>query len=56
MDQYYKLQNKIPYWNEVVENYDRSKERLREQCHVLDVRIAMLKWCMQIIQLVCFHI
>jgi transposase InsO family protein len=43
MDRYFELQNKIPYWDEVVENYDRSKERFREQCYDLDVRLAMLK-------------
>ncbi len=43
MDRYFELQNKTLYWDEVVKNYDQSKERLREQCYDLDVRLAMLK-------------
>lgn len=43
IDRYFELQDKTPFWGDVVENYDRNKERFREQSYKIDGRLVELK-------------
>jgi transposase InsO family protein len=43
IDRYLALKDKTPYWGEVVEQYDKSKELIREQNYKFDRRLVGLK-------------
>lgn len=43
MDKYDELSSKTPFWDEVIENYDPSKERIKLQNYKLDLLISKLK-------------
>jgi transposase InsO family protein len=43
MDRYHELSSKTPFWDDVIDNYDPSCERIREQNYKLDLLISKLK-------------
>lgn len=43
MDKYDELSEKTPFWDEIINNYDLSQERIREQNYKLDLLISKLK-------------
>ncbi len=43
MDKYDILASKTPFWDEVIENYDPQKERIRVQNYALDCLMSKLK-------------
>jgi len=43
IDRYFALQDDTPYWEDVIEKYDRSFEIFREQDYYLDQRLVELK-------------
>lgn len=46
MDKYDELSEKTPYWGDIIDNYDPSNERIREQNYRLDLLIDKLKLCL----------
>lgn len=43
IDRYFALKDDTPFWEEVIEKYDRSTEIFREQDYLLDQRLVELK-------------
>jgi hypothetical protein len=43
IDRFLELKDKTPFWDEVINNYDRSKELIRDQNYVMDRRLVELK-------------
>jgi transposase InsO family protein len=43
IDRYFALQDDTPFWEDVIEKYDRSKEIFREQHYLFDQRLVELK-------------
>ncbi|MGO9138482.1 MAG: IS481 family transposase [Syntrophales bacterium] len=43
MDKYFELSQKTPFWDEVENLYDASKERIKESNYYMDLRIRKLK-------------
>ena len=43
IDRFLEVKDKTPLWDEVIENYDPSKELIREQSYDLDRRLVVLK-------------
>jgi transposase InsO family protein len=43
IDRFLELNNKTPFWDEVIENYGRSNEMFRKQNYELDIRLVEMK-------------
>jgi len=43
MERFFELIRETPYWDDVLENYDPRKERIREADYALDLRLGRLK-------------
>ena len=43
MEKYFELSEKTPFSDEVLNNYDRTKERIQHPNYRLDLEIARLK-------------
>jgi transposase InsO family protein len=43
MDRVVELSQKTPFWDQVEDDYDSSKEFIREQCYAKDIRLLKLK-------------
>ena len=43
MDRYFELSSKTPFWDEVEQTYDRSKERIQHPVYVADLQLRKLK-------------
>lgn len=43
IDKYFELSQKIPFWDEVENSYDVSKERIKESNYYMDLKIKRLK-------------